>query len=143
MEGEGIMSEEKKVEMEINDPGQAIDMVQETLETLLESADVNKVYAQPVHHEDTVIIPAAEITAGAGFGAGYGAGPLNEDVGGSGGGGGGGGGGKTFARPVAVIIADKNGVRVEPVMDPTKIALTALTAFGFIFGAIAKMKKGN
>jgi uncharacterized spore protein YtfJ len=136
------MSEEKKLEMEINDPGQAIDMLQETLETLLEAADVNKVYAQPIQHGDTIIIPAAEVIAGAGFGAGYGAGgPLDDDGGGSGGGGG--GGGKTFARPVAVIIADKNGVRVEPVMDPTKIALTALTAFGFVFGAIAKMRKGN
>jgi uncharacterized spore protein YtfJ len=89
-----------------------------------------------------VIIPAAEVVAGMGFGAGYGAGgQIAEDGGGSGGGGG--GGGKVFARPVAVIIADKNGVRVEPVMDPTKIALTALTAFGFIFGTIARMKKGN
>jgi len=136
------MSEEKKIEMEINDPGQAIDMVQETLETFLEAADVNKVYAKPVQHEETIIIPAAEVVAGMGFGAGYGAGgPLDDDGGGSGGGGG--GGGRTFARPVAVIIADKNGVRVEPVMDPTKIALTALTALGFIFGTIAKMRKGN
>jgi uncharacterized spore protein YtfJ len=134
------MSEENKFEMEINDPGQAVDMVQETLETFLETANVNKVYAQPVQHEDTIIIPAAEVVAGMGFGAGYGGGGPVED---QGGGGGGGGGGKTFARPVAVVIADKNGVRVEPVMDPTKIALTALTAFGFILGTIAKMKKGK
>ena len=127
------MSEEKNLELEINDPGQAIDMVQETLETFLETADVNKVYAEAVEHEGSVIIPAAEVVAGMGFGAGYGAGsPREED--GPGSGGGGGGGGKTFARPVAVIIADKNGVRVEPVIDPTKIVLTALTAFGFIFG---------
>jgi uncharacterized spore protein YtfJ len=132
------MSEEKNVEMEINDPGQAVDMVQESLETLLDTADVSKVYAKPVEHEEALIIPAAEVVAGVGFGAGYGgSGQPNE------GGGGGGGGGKTFARPVAVIIADKNGVRVEPVIDPTKIALTALTAFGFMFGAIAKMKKGK
>ena len=134
------MSEEKKFEVEISDPGQAIDMVQETLETFLEAADVNKVYAQPVQHEDNLIIPAAEVVAGMGFGAGFGTGGSPPD---NGGGGGGGGGGKTFARPVAVIIADKNGVRVEPVMDPTKIALTALTAMGFIFGTIAKMRKGN
>ena len=68
------MSEEKKLEMENNDPGQAIDMQQQTLETLLEAADVNKVYAQPIQHGDTIIIPAAEVIAGAGFGAGYGAG---------------------------------------------------------------------
>jgi uncharacterized spore protein YtfJ len=118
-------------------------MLQETLETFLENADVNKVYTEPVIHEGIVIIPAAEVVAGMGFGVGYGASGSNDEDGGSGGGGGGGGGGKTFARPVAVIIADKNGVRVEPVMDPTKIALTALTAFGFIFGTLARMKKGK
>ncbi len=136
------MSEEKKLELEINDPGQAIDMMQETLETFLETADVNRVYAQPVAHEGNLIIPAAEVVAGMGFGAGYGAGGPQEGDG-NGAGGGGGGGGKTLARPVAVIISDKNGVRVEPVVDPTKIALAALTAFGFMFGTLAKMKKGS
>jgi len=137
------MSEEKEIDMEISDPGQAIDMVQETLETFLETADVNRVYGQPHEHAGSLIIPAAEVVSGMGFGAGYGSGgPLDED-GGVSGGGGGGGGGKAFARPVAVIIADANGVRVEPVIDPTKIALTALTAFGFIFGSIARMKRGK
>jgi uncharacterized spore protein YtfJ len=136
------MSEDKNLEMEINDPGQAIDMMQETLETFLETADVNRVYGQPVEHEGSLIIPAAEVVAGLGFGAGYGAGgPQDED--GSGSGGGGGGGGRTMSRPVAVIIADQNGVRVEPVVDPTKIALAALTAFGFMFGTLAKMRKGS
>ena len=141
-QGENKMSEEKNLELEINDPGQAIDMVQETLETFLETADVNKVYAKAVEHEGSIIIPAAEVVPG------WVLVPVmalavhvNEDGGGSGGGGG--GGGKTFARPVAVIIADKNGVRVEPVIDPTKIALTALTAFGFIFGTIARMRRGT
>ena len=130
---------EKDFEMEISDPGQAIDMVQETLDAFLETADVSKVYAEPVEHEGSLIVPAAEVVAGMGFGAGYGVGGhLDKDGGGSGG-----GGGKAFARPVAVIIADKNGVRVEPVIDPTKVALAALTAFGFIFGTIAKMKKGR
>jgi uncharacterized spore protein YtfJ len=108
----------------------------------LETADVNRVYGQPVEHEGSLIIPAAEVVAGMGFGAGYGAGgPQDEDGGGSGGGGG--GGGKTVSRPVAVIVADQNGVRVEPVVDPTKIALAALTAFGFMFGTLAKMRKGS
>ena len=135
-------SDEKIKEIEIEDPAQAIDMVQETLETFLETADVNKVYAEAVEHEGSLIIPAAEVVAGMGFGATYGGViPLDEEGGSSGGGGG--GGGKTFARPVAVIIADKDGVRVEPVMDHTKIVLTALTAFGFIFGTIAKFKRGK
>jgi len=137
------MSEEKKIEMEMSDPGKAVDLVQETLETFLETADVSKVFAPPIEHGDTVIIPAAEIVAGMGFGAGYGSGgPLNEDSVGSGGGGGG-GGGKAFARPVAVIIADKDGVRVEPVIDPTKIALTFLTTLGFFIGTVARIKRGR
>lgn len=133
------MSEEQKIEkeIEVTDPGQAIDMVQETLETFLETADVNKVYAEPVEHDGSLIIPAAEVVTGMGFGAGYGGSSAGD------GGGGGGGGGKSFARPVAVIIADKNGVRVEPVVDPTKIALTFFTSLGFMVATIAKMKKGS
>ena len=134
-------NEEKELNLEINDPAQAIDMTQETIETFLDTADVHKVYADAVEHQGALIIPAAEVVAGLGFGAGYGSGGSTEKEGGSGGGGG--GGGKTFARPVAVIIADSNGVRVEPVIDPTKIALTALTAFGFIFSTIARIKRGK
>lgn len=135
------MSEEKETkEIIIEDSGQAIDMAQETLETFIETADVSKVYGEPITHEDTLILPAAEVLAVAGFGAGYGSGGP-EDGGGAGGGAG--GGGRTFSRPVAVVIADKNGVRVEPVMDPTKIALTFFTAMGFMMATIAKMKKGS
>ena len=138
------MSVEKSIEpnaeIVIEDAGQAIDMVQETMETFIETADVSRVYGEPIVHEDSMIIPAAEVVAGLGFGAGYGAGGP-EDVGGSGGGGG--GGGKTFARPVAVVIVDKHGVRVEPVVDPTKIVLTFFTALGFIFATIAKMRRGD
>ncbi len=132
------MSEEKEIIIE--DPGQAIDMVQETLETLLDTADVSKVYGEPIVHEDTLIIPAAEVLAAAGFGAGYGEGGPEE---GGGSGGGGGGGGKTFSRPVAVVIADQSGVRVEPVVDPTKIAMTFFTALGFMVATIARMTRGR
>jgi uncharacterized spore protein YtfJ len=138
------MSEEKEIkkELEISDPGQAIDMVQETLETFLDTADVSKVYADPVEHDGSLVIPAAEVVTGMGFGAGYGAsGPINDDC--SGNGGGGGGGGHAQARPVAVIIADKNGVRVEPVFDFTKIFLAFITALGFMIGTAAKMKRGK
>jgi uncharacterized spore protein YtfJ len=62
---------------------------------------------------------------------------------GAGGGGGGGGGGRILSRPVAVIIADEDGVRVEPVFDRTKVALAALTAFGFIFGMMARMSRAT
>ena len=44
-------------------------------------------------------------------------------------GGGGGGGGGAMARPVAVIVMGPDGVRVKPVLDVTKLAVTALGAF--------------
>jgi uncharacterized spore protein YtfJ len=128
-------------EIAVEDAGQAIDMVQETMEELLETANVSKVYGEPIVHEETLIIPAAEVVALAGFGAGYGSGGPAEDVGGEGGGGG--GGGKTFSRPVAIVIADREGVRVEPVIDPTKIALTFFTALGFMIATIGRMTKGR
>jgi uncharacterized spore protein YtfJ len=58
----------------------------------------------------------------------------------SGGGSGGGGGGTGFSRPVAVIIASPQGVRVEPVFDITKVILAALTAVGFMIGMVARMR---
>ncbi len=63
--------------------------------------------------------------------------------GGSGGGGGGGGGGYVFARPVAVIVSGPDGVRVEPVVDSTKIALAFFTALGFMVGMAARMRRGS
>jgi uncharacterized spore protein YtfJ len=139
------MSEEtndktKEKEIVIEDSGQAIDMAQETMEAFIETANVSKVYGEPIQYEDTLILPAAEVLAVAGFGAGYGSGGP-EDVGGAGGGAG--GGGRTFSRPVAVVIANKTEVRVEPVVDPTKIAMTMFTALGFMVATIARMKRGR
>ena len=137
-EESNVKNEEKEIQIE--NSGQALDMAQETMETFIDTADVSKVYGEPVQHEDALIIPAAEVMAVAGFGAGYGSGGP-EDVGGEGGGAG--GGGRTFSRPVAVVIADKNSVRVEPVMDPTKIAMTFFTTLGFMLATIARMKRGR
>jgi uncharacterized spore protein YtfJ len=52
---------------------------------------------------------------------------------------GGGGGGRVLARPAAVIISTPEGVRVEPVVDVTKLGLAALTAAGFMVGMLLRM----
>lgn len=131
---------------------QEIEIVQETMEALLAVADVSAVYGEPIEHGDTIIIPAAEVLCGMGFGLGYGEGSESvadregkdtPRAGNSGRGGGGGGGGRSFSRPVAVIVAEPDGVRVEPVVDVTKIALAALTAAGFMLGMIARMSRGE
>jgi uncharacterized spore protein YtfJ len=148
-----MMEDDEDFDEELDDMETAeersIRVAQETMEYFLETADVNAVYAEPIEKGDTLIIPAAEVMAvmGFGVGSGYGQGaPEGEDENGEaqftgGGGGGGGGGGRVFSRPVAVIVASPEGVRVEPVMDITKIALAAFTAGGFMLAMIARMMK--
>ncbi len=114
----------------------SLEAVEQTLDTFLSAASVDKVYGEPIEKGDTLILPAAEIVAGMGFGLGSGAGG-DPKSGGSGSGGG--GGGRVFSRPVAVIIASPDGVRVEPVVDVTKIALAAFTAGAFMLGMMARL----
>jgi uncharacterized spore protein YtfJ len=139
-------------DIEDMEPTDAVSVVQETLDKFLDSANVYAVYGEPVHSGDTVIIPTAEVLSGLGFGIGYGSGVgtaqdedekevENKSAPVYGSGGGGGGGGRVLSRPVAVIIASPEGVRVEPVVDVTKIGIAALTAFGFIYGMMSRMNR--
>ncbi len=102
------------------------------------------VFSQPVTVGDHTIITASEYSAGmgVGYGGGGGVGPAaNEEASEPiGYGGGGGGGGGTTARPVATIIISPSGVRVEPIVDVTKIAITMFTALGAMAMALRKMK---
>lgn len=139
-------------QLPINDPEDsmaAIDVVNDTMETFLLTGSVNAVFSDPVEHGDQLIIPAAEVLSIAGFGTGYGYGsgsdPQNPEGGssGTGAGGGGGGGGRILARPVAVVVATPDGVRVKPVVDVTKIALAWFTALGFILTMYFRMRSGR
>ncbi len=121
----------------------AIDIMQETMDKFLNAAKVTAVYGRPIKNGDTLIIPTAEVLSGMGFGIGVGTSPRTDDNEGTepGGGVGGGGGGRVLSRPVAVVIASPEGVRVEPVVDTTKIALAALTAAGFMMGMLVRMMR--
>jgi uncharacterized spore protein YtfJ len=134
------MSVEIPMKPNATEPAAEVLVIQDTLDKFIATADVQVVYGEPILHGDTLIVPTAEILAGMGFGLGYGSGKSNaedgEDIGI---GGGGGGGGRVLSRPVAVVIASPEGVRVEPVVDITKIGLAALTAAGFMFGMILRM----
>ena len=126
---------------DITSPAQAIDAVQNTLAQFLDTANVNRVYGAPIRRGDVTIIPTAEVLVGLGFGAGAGSGTSPEQEGdgtgvSGGSGGGGGGGGRTLSRPAAVIIISPDGVRVEPVVDTTKVALAAITAGGFMLATL-------
>ncbi len=99
--------------------------VAEGVERIFGPADPSTVFSAPIEvGTDTVITAAAWDRAG-GFGFGAGAAEGEE----SGSGEGGGGGGVAEGRPVAVIRIGADGeLRVEPVVDLTKIAVTALIA---------------
>jgi uncharacterized spore protein YtfJ len=132
-------------EMSTIQPGEAgLDAFQDTMEEFLAAADVRVVYGEPIQHEDTIIIPTAEVLCVLGYGVGSGSGtssegrPENPSVGK---GSGGGGGGRILSRPVAVVIASPEGIRVEPVVDITKVALAGLTALGFMIGMMFRMSR--
>ena len=119
-----------------------LEMVQNTMEEVLAAADVRAVYGEPIQHGDTTIIPTAEILSGLAFGVGSGGGTgtdQNNSQPWQGSGGGGGGGGRVLSRPVAVVVVSPEGVRVEPVIDITKIVLAGLTALGFMVGMMFRM----
>lgn len=118
------------------EPETAVKRATDAFARLVDVGNVDRVYGKPIQKGDTTLIPAAEILAigGFGLGAGSGSGPARggEQRGG-------GGGGRTLARAVAVIVASPEGVRVQPIVDVTKIALAALTAAGFVFAAWSGM----
>lgn len=129
---------------EITSGEHALDVVQDVITKFLDAAQVDRVYGRPIRKGETVIIPAAEIVAGLGFGAGYGSGGSSgeqDEEDNYGEGGGGGGGGKIISRPAAVVIISPDSVRVEPVFDRTKVALAAITAAGFMLATLSGFLK--
>jgi uncharacterized spore protein YtfJ len=110
------------------------------MDKFLSAASVDAVVGQPIREGENIVIPTAEVLSFAGFGLGSGTGSQgpgeNENTGS---GGGGGGGGRVLARPVAAIIVSPAGVRVEPIVDATKIALAVFTTAGFMAAMIARM----
>ena len=107
---------------------------------LFRVTDPGVVFSAPVTTGERTVIVASElvISMGVGFGSGSG---VEEGKTGESTGGGGGGGGYSFGRPVATIIIEPQGVRVEPVVDPTKIVIALFTTLGAMFFAWGSMRK--
>jgi len=123
-------------------PAALVKAMQGPLEKFMETARVEAVVGTPIQHGDSLAIPTAEVLNAMGFGMGAGR-AKDEDMANAGGGSGGGGGGRVLARPVAVIVMSPTGVRVEPVVDVTKLALAALTAGGFIGAMLWRMSRSR
>jgi uncharacterized spore protein YtfJ len=94
------------------------------LEGVFGPSSPSAVFSDPVAVGEDLVITAAAWERGGGFG--FGAGQGDDPGGGKGTGGGGGGGGGSQGRPVAVIRVGRNGIEVRPVLDLTKIGVTAL-----------------
>jgi uncharacterized spore protein YtfJ len=80
---------------------------------------------------------------GAGYGGGGGVGQDNDEGETAASGFGGGGGGTAMARPVAAIIIEPEGVRVEPIQDPTKLAVAFFTTFISMLMTLTKLRKSS
>ncbi len=100
--------------------------VKELLKTSLEELEKvlrsRTVVGEPMVIEGNTIIPLSSV--GFGFGAGGGSGPAPKPATGEGTGAGTGGGGGI--KPIAVIIVNKDGVRVESIKGGSASALEAL-----------------
>lgn len=69
--------------------------------------------------------------------------PEAETSGGGGSGGGMGGGGGAMARPVAAIVIGPTGVKIEPIVDVTKIVLAFLTTLGAMAVMVSRINRGR
>ena len=94
-------------------------LVKTTLGEIEKVLSTSTVVGEPITIEGATLIPL--ISVGFGFGAGGGQGKGEAKQKGEGAGGGAGGG--AWVRPKAVIIVDKEGVRVEPIMGGMSFAM--------------------
>ena len=119
-----------------------VDPTEQALSKLVITASADAVFGEPVVNGDTTVIPCSEVAIGLGMGSG--SGPVDEKGNPTGSGSGGGGGAR--GRPVAAIVITKEGVRVEPIFDLTKIVLASLTTGTFILlwaGRLFLMKRSD
>jgi len=107
------------------------------LEKAIAGGHVSAAFGEPLTAAGRTVITAAEVL-GYGVGGGYGEGesPSDEATHAMSGGGGG-----SMARPVAAIIIEPERVRVEPVVDVTKVVLAFFTMFGSMLLTLSKIRK--
>ena len=94
-------------------------LVKTTLAEIEKVLTTKTVVGDAVNVEGVTIIPL--ISAGFGFGAGAGSGEMKGKE--KGGGAGGGSAGGAGVKPVAIIVIDKDGVRIESIMGGVATAI--------------------
>ena len=119
-----------------------VDPTEQALSKLVITASADAVFGEPVvngrYYSHSLFRGCL------GMGMGSGGGPVDENGNPTGSGSGGGGGAR--GRPVAAIVITQDGVRVEPILDITKIVLASLTTGAFILlwiGRLSLMKRSG
>ena len=110
-------------------------LVKTTLGEIEKVLSAKTVVGEPIIIEGSTIIPLISIGFGFGAGGGSGKGEVKQIGEGAGGGTGGGVG----VKPVALIIVDKEGVRIEPIKGSTA---SVLEKVGDVIGRAAE-KRGE
>ena len=96
-------------------------LVKTTLGEIEKVLDAKTVVGEPITIEGTTLIPLMSVGFGFAAGGGTGKGETKEAAEGGGSGGGGG------VRPIAVIVIDKDGVRIEPIKGGMATAIEKLS----------------
>ena len=123
--------------------GASLEEIMARADRLYDAARPEAVFATPVSADGRTVIAAAEVLVGVGYGGGGGSSPSGEGAAPSENSGMGAGvGGFAQSRPVAVVVIDGDGVRVEPVVDATKLGIAVLTVVGSMFFFLARMLRG-
>jgi uncharacterized spore protein YtfJ len=124
----------------------------EMMDRMMAAAQPGAVFGEPITVEGQTVITATEVIAGGamGFGGGAGVGmtPTEDEMEegaeqkrGTGVGGGSGSVGGSMGRPVAAIVLNQDGVRVEPIVDVTKVGLAFFTTLGAILITLFKIRR--
>ncbi|MBM4447282.1 MAG: sporulation protein YtfJ [Chloroflexi bacterium] len=98
-------------------------LIKTTLGEIEKVIDAKTVVGEPITIEGTTLIPLMSVGFGFAAGGGSGKGETKETSEGGGSGSGGGAG----VRPIAVIVIDKDGVRIEPIKGGMATAIEKLS----------------
>ena len=97
-------------------------LVKTTLEEIEKVLSARTVVGEPMVIQGATLIPLISIGFGFGAGGGEGKGEAKQ----KGEGACGGTGGAAWVKPIAVVIVDKGGVRIEPIMGSMAFAIEKL-----------------
>jgi uncharacterized spore protein YtfJ len=131
---------------------QNVAQVHDLIGRLFRVAEPGAVYSEPIVAGERIVVVTSELSMGVGAGVGFGHSiePASAESSAAGAttpehkdetGGGGGGGGFSFGRPVAAVIIEPAGVRVEPIVDPTKLGIAFFTTVGAMFFAWTSLRR--